>query len=83
MFYMFKTLLASLSVEGCQGGFGAGTGSDYVTTGEEVTGQIRLTGGKVKQTIQGLSVDFRLRSEAKETIQNFILQQSEGLEGVE
>ncbi len=57
---MFKTLLASLGVGAAK--VDLVLDQNQITMGEKVTGQVRLTGGEVKQTIQGLSVDFRLWS---------------------
>lgn len=57
---MFRTLLATPGVGAAKVDLELET--DRITQGEEVTGRIQLTGGVVKQTIQGLSVDFRVRS---------------------
>lgn len=57
---MFKTLLATVGVGAAK--VDLVLDQDRITQGGKVTGRILLSGGSVKQTIQGLSVDFRVWS---------------------
>ncbi|SFJ01726.1 sporulation protein [Thermoflavimicrobium dichotomicum] len=57
---MFETLLASLGVGSAK--IDLILDKPYVTAGEKVTGKIIVKGGSTEQTIEGLSVNFKMES---------------------
>lgn len=64
---LFKTLLASLGIGSAR--IDLVLDRDEVIMGEKVTGQLYVYGGNVKQEIEGLSVDLRLKSHHAKTAQ--------------